>query len=234
MSTSLLLKRSPADKNRRIESSQSSSPAKANGSELAIDPVKPDLTLGKAIRTKEMMMIVMIFFSLFFCTQMLLVHLVNFATDTGISPMVAASFISLIGVVSIGGRLLTGTVADRIGTVNGLFLCCGVVFISMIYLIFVNSLWGLYIFAVVFGLAYGGEIPLIPMLINQFYGTRSMAALVGVLMFISGLGGALGPLVGGLIFDATSSYHWAFIIASIGSFTAIVLTLVFKKVTGSR
>ena len=44
-----------------------------------------------------------------------LVHIVPFATDIGISPMVAASFLAVIGGFSVLGRIVTGAVSDKVG-----------------------------------------------------------------------------------------------------------------------
>ena len=68
-----------------------------------------------------------------------MVHLVNFATDTGITPLVAATFISLIGAVSIAGRLTIGLGAERIGINNTLILTRVFLVISFIILIFTRS-----------------------------------------------------------------------------------------------
>ncbi len=125
-----------------------------------------------------------------------MVHLVNYATDMGITPLVAASFVSLIGVSSIGGRLAMGAGTDRFGLYHSLIFCCILVTISLTGLIFTRELWSFYLFAVVFGFAYGGEVPQIPLFVSRFCGTRAMASLVGLVLFIGNIGGALGPWVG--------------------------------------
>ena len=164
-----------------------------------------------------------------FNLHVIMVHLVNYATDIGISPLVAATFISTIGVVSIAGRIVIGIGSDRFGSNNALLLCCALLSISLIWLIFTKTLWAFYLFAIVFGFAYGGEIPLIPMFIGQFFGTRSMAALVGLLLFVSNIGGALGPWVGGKVFDMTLSYQLAFVITAVVGLVSLVMAFVLKR-----
>ena len=87
-----------------------------------------------------------------------------------------------------------------------------------------------YLFAVTFGFAYGGEVPQIPALIGRFFGLRAVAALIGVVMFGTSVGGALGSWVGGQIFDVTQSYQGAFTIALIASLSAVIITVMLKKV----
>ena len=193
------------------------------------DNTKPEITLKTAFCSFKFMTVAGVFFMFVFCLQMVMVHLVNYATDMGVSPLVAASFISIIGVVSIGGRILMGIASDRIGCFNSLIICCILLMLSLIWLLFSHTTTALYIFAVIFGFAYGGEVPLIPISISHICGTGSMSTLVGLVLFLSNIGGALGPWIGGLLFDILLNYQFAFIIAIAVSFSGIALALTLKK-----
>ena len=81
-------------------------------------PSKSVPDLRKMILSREMLLIIAIFAMVNFCIQMVMVHLVNFATDIGISSLQAASYLGIIGVVSIAGRLIMGSMADRIGNLS--------------------------------------------------------------------------------------------------------------------
>lgn len=188
-----------------------------------------DMNLRSALRSPRMIIMITIFALLIFCTQLVIVHLVNYATDMKITPLVAASFVSLIGASSIGGRLAMGAGADRLGLYNTLIICCIVVAGSLISLLFTRAIWSFYLFAVIFGFAYGGEVPQIPLFVGKFCGTRAMATLVGLTLFVGNIGGALGPWVGGKIFDLTSNYIWAFIVGIVASLVALILALVLKR-----
>jgi MFS family permease len=210
----------------------------AEGSDQSPIPVKNNKTagartkstsIGKALRNLPMLLLQGVFLLLFFCIQLIMVHLVNFATDTGITPLVAATFISLIGAVSILGRLAAGFTADRAGINNTLIFTCFFVLVSFILLLFTRSLWTFYLFAIIFGFTYGSEVPQIPLFIGKFFGTKSMATLVGLTLFIGNIGGALGPWVAGLIFDSTHNYQWAFIIGAAAALAAVCLAILLKK-----
>ena len=86
-----------------------------------------------------------------------------------------------------------------------------------------------YLFAIVFGFTYGGEVPQMAALVGQLFGLRSVAALVGVVLIGLSIGGALGSLAGGRIFDLTQSYQVAFIVAVVVSFFALMLTLMLRR-----
>ena len=188
-----------------------------------------EVSLGEALRSSKMVLLIIVFGFIFFCVQIVIVHLYNYATDIGIDPLIAASLVVTIGILSIAGRLVMGVGADRIGNYNILIICCILLIVSFVLLIFGGSLWSLYLFAVVFGFAYGGEVPQIPLFLGKFFGTKAMAALMGVILFVSNIGGALGPLIAGKIYDLDASYRWAFIVGVVVSSGALVVALIIKK-----
>jgi len=160
---------------------------------------------------------------------MIMVHLVNYATDLGITPLIAATLLSMVGIGSMLGRVAMGAASDRIGSSNALAICCLVLGISLLWLLFARELWMFYLFAIVFGFAYGGEVPQMAALVGQFFGLRSVAALVGVVLIGLSIGGALGSLMGGRIFDLTQSYQVAFTVAVVVSFATVILALMLRR-----
>ncbi len=185
--------------------------------------------VAKSLRDSRLYLIMFCFLLFFFGTQMIMVHLVNHATDQGIDPLVAATFMSVIGIISIAGRLSIGVLADRIGVhlcmvISGLCLIA-----SFVLALFTTTLWGFYLFAVIFSIPYGGEVTLIPLVIGRYFGTRAMATLMGFTIFVIGLGGALGAWVAGRIFDVTGSYQWAFIIGAVFGTGSLILVWILKQ-----
>jgi MFS family permease len=185
--------------------------------------------LRQALANRRMLLVIAIFALIFFCTQLVMVHLVNYATDIGITPLVAATFVSLIGVISIGGRLAMGTSSDRLGIHFTLILCCFLVAVSLVLLVFTRQLWMFYLFAAAFGFAYGGEVPQIPLVVGDIFGTRKLATMMGLTIFAGNIGGALGPWLGGVIFDHTESYRLAFIVAAAAGSFSLLLAWLLKK-----
>jgi MFS family permease len=192
-------------------------------------PPKPEMNLWQAVSSPRMIVLLVAFLIFFFCTQMVTVHLVNYATDTGISPLVAASLISIIGVISIAGRLVIGTGSEKIGINNALIFTHLFLVVSYLCLVFTRDLWSFYLFAVIFGFTYGGEVPQIPLFIGKFFGTRTMATLMGLTLFVGNIGGALGSWSAGKIFDVTGSYRWAFIIGVVAAVVSLILSFILKS-----
>lgn len=194
----------------------------------------PDTTVRNAARTRFLGMLLLIYFLFSFGQQMIMVHLVNYTTDQGIIPIVAATLVSVIGIGGIAGRTGMGAVSDRIGSKNALLVCCIILTLSLVWLIFTRELWMFYLFAIVFGFAYGGEVPQMPTLIGEFFGLGAVSALVGTIVFAISISAALGSWAGGQIFDTTHSYTLAFIIAVICSFSAVLTVIMLKKMANKR
>ena len=190
---------------------------------------KSSATVSVALKDVRFWLVMTCFALFLLGTQMVLVHIVNYATDVGIDPLVAATFMSVIGGVSLVGRLSTGVVAEKIGLYKSLVLICIFQGIAFILLLFTKSVWMFYIFAIFFGVAYGGEVTQIPLVISRFFGTKVMATLMGVALFVTGIGGAVGPWLAGKIYDVTGSYNWAFIIGIIASALCVVMVWLLKR-----
>ncbi|MBU2536056.1 MAG: MFS transporter [Chloroflexota bacterium] len=228
--SALMLRRDPAEKGLRPYGKDEVITAVDNERQKEVTAGEKGIALKAAARYKPLWMLFIVYFLINFCLQMVMVHLVNYATDIGIASLIAATFISIVGIGSFVGRLLMGAASDRIGAYNALLVCCIIMLSTLAFLIFTRELWMFYLFAIVFGFAYGGEVPQMPVLVGRFFGLRAVATLVGVIVFGATSGGALGAWVGGQIFDVTQSYQLAFTIAAVTSFIAIVLTLILKKV----
>lgn len=137
------------------------------------------------------------------------IFLTPFAEDQGIGEVAAAALIGVVGAASVVGRLLLGGMADRLGSVRTYRAC----FLSMAfsYLLWLGTTtypW-LLLFAVVFGVSYGGFIALSPAVMADIFGTAAMGRLVGLQYTSAGIGALVGPPLAGLVVDSTDTYRWA-------------------------
>jgi MFS family permease len=144
----------------------------------------------------------------------------------GLSSMAAVSVYSLQGLAGLGGRLLLGVLADRHGAkpvlIGGLLLQA----LAIGAFLPARSLGEFYAVAAVFGLAYGGVMPLYAVLARDYFGPRIMGTVFGAATMVSCLGMAAGPTVGGWIFDRFGSYagmHFSSLAIGLGA-VAIAFT----------
>src|SRR5262249_30703003 len=101
-------------------------------------------------------------------------HMVSHAIDLGVPSMAAATVLGVSGFSSIVGRIAGGLVADRFGTKRTLIgmLAAQAVMISL-YLA-VRDLGVLYALSAVFGLAYGGVMPIYALVTRDYFGEHVM------------------------------------------------------------
>ena len=156
--------------------------------------------------------------------MVILVHIVPHATDLDISTASAASILATVGGVSIAGRVALGAVADRIGNKRIFLIGFALISISLLWLLQATDAWMLYLFAAVFGFAFGGCTAAMAPLVGKLFGLSSHGWLLGITEFAWTIGGALGPFAAGYIFDVTGSYQVAFMITASIGILGLILT----------
>lgn len=187
-----------------------------------------EFSLQEATRTRQFWIICVMFFCGALGIQTVIVHIVNHATDIGISAATAATILSVVGVVGIGGRIGMGSIADRIGSRRVMIIVLTLMSASFLWLLLANELWMLYLFAVAFAVAYGGQSALLSPIAAEFFGLRVHGVIFGLILFAVGIAEATGSLVAGRIFDISGSYYWAFMLCAILGMAGAVLSILLK------
>ena len=178
-------------------------------------PSRPHWTLRTAMRTWRFWATGAAFFAGSVGTQMLLVHQVAYLVDHGVSALVGATVVGIVGIASVVGKTGWGTMSDRIGREPTYSLAFGCVALSVGALALVggSASWP-YVYALLIGLGYAVTAPLTPAIASDLFGGPRFARIFGTLHFMNSLGGALGPWLAGRIFDATGSYGLALPVAA--------------------
>jgi MFS family permease len=187
----------------------------------------------EAINTRQFWLSFIMFFGFGYCLLTILVHLTPYSTDQGIMPATAANILATIGGASIVGRLVLGSLGDKIGNKNGFILSFTLMLVSTLLLISANETWSLFLFAAVFGLGYGNLVANHSPLVATLFGLSSHGLILGFVNFGFNLGATIGPFIAGYLFDITGSYQPAFIInvaiCTIGLVSTILLTPTKRK-----
>jgi MFS family permease len=155
-------------------------------------------------------------------------HLVTHATDQGIGAMAAAAALGVSGLSSIVGRVGGGLLADRVGAKPTLLAGLALQAAMIVLYLVVRDVVPFYGLSIVFGVAYGGVMPLYALVTREYFGDKVMGAAYGGVFLISTLGMGLGSFAGGVLYDRLGSYTWLYG----GSFAigalAVVLALTFR------
>jgi len=221
LTASQFLKRDPREGNHQPR-------AVAGGSQAAIEE---GVTFRRALRLRQFWTVIAAYAVALFCTYTVQVHIAPQAIALGSSITQAAGMLSIIGAFSLAGRFITGAIGDRIGNVKTMMGCCALLVLTLFCLGFIKVPWLLYLVLPVYGFGHGGIYSLISPTIAGLFGTGSHGAIYGVIIFGGTIGGAIGPLLAGSIFDKTGNYSIVFFILSAVAVCGLVLLATLKPVT---
>jgi MFS family permease len=132
------------------------------------------------------------------------------------------------GLSSIAGRLACGLIADRFGAKPTLVVGLAIQAAMVASYLFTRDAGSFYTAAVLFGLSYGGVMPLYALVTREYFGEKVMGTAYGAVFLISTLGMGLGSWAGGWIHDAFGTYAWLFVSSTAIGVMAIVLALTFR------
>jgi MFS family permease len=184
---------------------------------------EPAISVGQALRSAPFLILVLTSFLSCATHSGPIFHTVSYAVTCGIPLMAAVSIYSLEGLAGMGGRVVFGLLGDRFGAAPVLVLALLAQAIVALGYVWARELSSFYTVAALFGFTYAGVMPLFAVIARENFPLRMMGTVIGGTTMASSLGMALGPVVGGLIYDTFSSYAWLFIGAfslGIGAFLA--------------
>ena len=198
-----------------------------NEKDTASTSTNNDVTLREAIKGKNLWLALVTRMTLSVAIFMTNTHLVNFAKDTGMAATSAALLMTIVGVVSVGGKIGLGHLTDSIGSKRIVIFCAVLMGIVMLWLSSPRGTTALQLSAAVYGLGYGGSFALMNIIIIEVFGIKYMGRILGIINLGSAVGSLAGPWLAGYVFDTSGSYSVAFIIAAACSFIGAICTIPF-------
>ena len=215
----LFLKHKPQEIDQQVDGSDSRSLPISRDAKLDGAVHNPNDSFRHVIRTFSFWSLMAFPFLVVIGIYITLVHNVQFMVDQGISKMTAAWIFAMVGIISCVFRIFWGWLSDRWGrektfTLGVLCACFGVG--SLILLEATGVRMFIYSFLILFGVGWGVTAPMFMAVSADLFKGKAFGFIYGLVEAGIGFGGALGAWIAGLIFDHTSSYQWAFILAISG------------------
>jgi MFS family permease len=207
---------------------QPSSQAANGPSPVTADEPQADITVPQALKSPQFIILML---TNFFCCATHsgpIFHTVGYAVSCGIPLVLAVTIYSIEGFAGLGGRVVFGLLGDRFGAKNILVLGLLAQAIAAFGYFFVRELAAFYTVAAVFGFIYAGVMPLYAVLARENFPQRMMGMIIGGTGMAGGLGMALGPWAGGLIYDTYATYTWLYLGASGMGIGAFLIAMLFR------
>lgn len=162
--------------------------------------------------------------------SVLLAHIVSIATFAGISGITAAGVLSAVFTTSVISRFAMSLVAEAKGARFTLVVAVLLQTLPILLLLSASTVWSFYIFAILFGLGYGGEMVGFPIFNRQYYGVNaSLNTIYSYQMAGAMTGMAIGGWIGGALFDWTGVYTWTILVAAGASFLGVMTALILPS-----
>jgi len=160
----------------------------------------------------------------------IIVHQIPFLTSSvGMSEAAAAASVTGMVMVSLAGRFGFGYLADLIDkrlVMAGSYACLalGVLLFAAVF-----HPWQVFLALPVFGLGWGGVIPVRPALQAEVFGIRAFGAIQGLIFTVATVGALIGPVFAGWMYDQTESYRLSFIVLAAAGLLAAPMILSLRR-----
>ena len=221
----LVMRRQPEDMGLALDGLNPGQRLVTTGHAPSIKPNEEEANWSTAqmVRTAAFWLLLASLFAISVAISGIALHFVPHLTQQGLSSQSAVGAISIMFIAGATSALLIGVVGERISLKLALVVAYLAVSLSQVILIFTNSVSDAYLFAVIHGISTAIVNVMSLLLWPHFYGTKSIGFLYGINRAAQVSGYAIGPLIGGLVYDATGSYRNALVcFAALAVFSALV------------
>jgi MFS family permease len=185
-------------------------------------PAPGEYTLTQALKSSVFWLLALAFFFFGMAHSTVTVHTVPALTDAGFPETTAAFSFGLLTLVSVIGRLAFGFLGDHLNKRYLFMIAYVLTGLGLLVLMNARTMPMVYLFIFLFGVGFGGTVPLMPAIRAEYFGTTALGKIQGfmnpVLMFAS----ALGPIFAGSVFDATGTYRISFLVTGLLTFCAAI------------
>ena len=153
------------------------------------------------------------------------VHLGPMLDDRGFSLQTVGWVVGAYTGVAAVFTLIGGYAGDRIPIRLGLFGFSAIQSASVVVLIVANTPAMAFLFAILFGIGFGGRNPLSTAIRGAYFGRKAFASITGISMIPMNIFLFAAPLFAGIMFDSTQSYFVPMAVVAAVSFVGSILFL---------
>ncbi len=201
----------------------------ASQPESNADDDEPEFTVGQALRTSAFWTLTIVHLSSTISIVTLSIHLAPKLTDMGFS-LTAAGLVPVVYTsVALPAQFIAGFVADRFSTPMVTFVFLIFQAAGILVIAFAESAPMAYLFAVLYGIGFGGRIPLLTAIRGEYFGRKAFATIMGLSQFPNNIAMIFAPLFAGFMYDRYESYFIPFLTFSVLAFLGALLMLTVRK-----
>ena len=193
------------------------------------DAVEPEFTVLQALKTSAFWALTVVHLSSSISIVTLSIHLAPKLTDMGLSLSEAAVIPAAYTLVALPSQFLAGFIADRFSKPKVIFVFLVFQAAGIMVIAFAESTAMAFLFAVLYGVGFGGRIPLLTAIRGEYFGRRAFATIMGISQMPNSIVMIFAPLYAGYLYDTQQSYFIPFATFGILAFMGAALMLTVRK-----
>ncbi len=196
---------------------------------LIPDDDEPDFTAMQALKTPAFWMLTIAQVASSVAIVTLALHLVPKLTDTGMTPPAAALVQTAYTLVALPAQFVSGYLAERLSKTLMIAFFLFLQGTGILVIALFDSVLMAYVFALLYGIGFGGRSPLTTAIRGDYFGRKAFATIMGISQLPMNTAMIFAPLFAGYMFDTTGTYIVPFTTFAALSYMGAVLMLFVRK-----
>jgi len=179
--------------------------------------------------SRQLWLLVVLYFVCGFQDFFMGTHVVAFASDQGVSEVLAGQLLAMMGFMTLVGVLCSGFLSDAYGASRPTIICFIIRVFLFILIIISKDISSIIIFALAYGFTFAITAPLTVIFSGNIFGSARLGTVSGFINMVHQIAGGIGALAGGILFDVNGNYDAVFVLMFVLSIIALVVSLMVKE-----
>ncbi len=181
-------------------------PRTASGAQGAAADDEPEFTARQALRTRAFWILTIVHMSSSVSIVTLALHLAPKLTDMGMSLSGAGTIVLIYTLIALPTQFVAGSIADRMPKPPLIFFFIALQGVAIMIISVSEHVIMAMLFAVLYGIGFGGRIPLLTAIRGEYFGRKAFATIMGLSQMPNNIAMIFAPLFAGYMFDTTHTY----------------------------
>jgi MFS family permease len=192
---------------------------------VPVETREVDIEVRQAVRSRSFWHIGLAMSFHYVSVVTLMIHVMPYLSSVGVLRSTAGMVAMAVPLLSIAGRLCSGWMADRFNKKRVAAIFFNLPVLGLLCLSYISSetMWILVPFVILFGFGWGSNNTLRTAMLREYFGRSRFGSIFGFMMGISALGGFIGPLFAGWVYDTWASYQIAWLTLAILVFASVII-----------
>ena len=190
---------------------------------------KGEDSLKTIFTSRQLLLLVTLYFVCGFQDFFVGTHVVAFATDQGVPEALAGQLLGMMGLLTLVGVLCSGFLSDAYGASRPTIICFIIRIFIFALIMLSKDTSSIIIFALAYGFTFAITAPLTVIFSGNIFGSSRLGTVSGFINMVHQIAGGIGALVGGVLFDVNGNYNAVFVLLFVLSIVALLASLMVKE-----